>query len=57
MQKVELTIIIGEKALKGIYIKGDNHSIVQYYKTTTEKLLEKKFEPIVINTVCLQAYI
>ena len=37
MQKVELTITIGENAFQGIYIKGDNHSTVQYYKITTEK--------------------
>ena len=28
MQKVELTIIVGENAFKGIWIKGDNHSTV-----------------------------
>ena len=41
MQKVELTMIIGEKAFQGIWIKGDNHSTV-YYKISTEKFLSKK---------------
>ena len=46
MQKVELTIIIGEKAFK---------EFVQYYKITTEKVfrVKKKIDAIVIYTVCL----
>jgi hypothetical protein len=39
MQKVELTMIIGEKAFQGIWIKGDNHSTV-YYEISTEKVFE-----------------
>ena len=30
MQKVELTIINVENAFKGIWIKGDNHSIIKF---------------------------
>ena len=33
MQKVELTIIIGENAFQGISIKGDNHSTAYYWKS------------------------
>jgi hypothetical protein len=41
MQKVELTMIIGEKVFQGIWIKGDNHSTV-YYKIGTEKVFRVK---------------